>query len=204
MPVVVPSPAAQADAGREVLPGVAILDLLAKLLLAFFLVRVAIDPAWGNLEGKSPNTRAVVYPCLGLVVPVVHLLWRRPQFPWAADLLVTLAGFSDTLGNRLDLYDRVAWFDDWIHFLNTGLIAGAGLLLAQHTASLVRLLEGAVALGVTVSLAWEIWEYFAFMTRSVEHTTAYGDTLGDLGLGWAGAVSAGLVVAAARRQARVT
>jgi uncharacterized membrane protein YjdF len=173
---------------------------MVKLVLVVFLIRLALDPAWGNLEGKAPLGRAIIYPCLGLVVPVVHLVVGQGRpFPWRADLLVTLAGFSDILGNRLDLYDRIAWFDDGIHFMNAALIAAAVLLLTQATHEpFIRMLERAVAVGLSVSLGWELWEYYAFVTRSAESVTAYADTVGDLVLGWAGAIVAAIVVAVAQ------
>ncbi|TXL57489.1 hypothetical protein [Aeromicrobium terrae] len=180
---------------------VAAIDLLAKLILVLFLVRVSVDRAWGHMEGKAPLTRAIVYPCLGAVVPLLHLVRNRAEpYPWAADLLVTLAGFSDILGNRLDLYDRIRWFDDWMHVMNTGFVAAAVLLLTTTSATLGRLLERSVAVGMTTSLVWEVWEYFAFVTRSPEHPDAYADTVGDLALGWIGALTAAIVVAEIRRR----
>ncbi|CUR59827.1 hypothetical protein NOCA1190115 [metagenome] len=107
--------------GPGLLPWVVAFDVLAKVVLVLAMARVAVDPSWGNLEGKSPTTRAVTYPMLAFVVPVGHLWLRsgRP-YPWVADLLVTLPAFSDILGNRFDLFDRVVWFDDLLHFVATG------------------------------------------------------------------------------------
>lgn len=60
----------------------------------------------------------------------------RP-YPWLADLLFTLSGFTDILGNRLDLYDRVWWFDDLIHLAVTLAVTAAFVLLTlDATASL--------------------------------------------------------------------
>lgn len=181
----------------------AVLDLTAKVVLLMVVVRVGLDPAWGNLEGKAPGTRALTYPLLALLVPALFVLRPSPgRYPWGADLLVTLPGFSDLLGNRLDLYDRVLWFDDLVHVANTGLLSAAILVLcgAAH-APVWRRLELAVASGMTLSLAWELWEYYAFVTRSGEAATAYADTVGDLVLGWAGAVVAALVVATSPQEA---
>jgi hypothetical protein len=36
------------------------------------------------------------------------------------DLLITLTCFTDIMGNRMDLYDTVVWFDDWMHFSTPG------------------------------------------------------------------------------------
>lgn len=182
-------------------PGwVVALDVVAKVLLLVVVTRIAVDPGWGNLEGKAPGTRALTYPLLALLVPVGHLLLRptRP-YPWTADLLLTLPGFSDLLGNRLDLYDRVRWFDDLMHLVDTGALAAAVVLLAGAAhAPLRRRLELAVASGMTLALAWEVWEYAAFVTRSGEVSTAYADTIGDLSLGWVGAVAAALLVGRGR------
>ena len=89
-------------------------------------------------------------------------------FPWVADVLVTVTCFTDILGNRLDLYDTVVWFDDWMHFMNTGLLAAAVVLLTMpRGSSLPRVLERSLAFGATAAIAWEIGEFFAFVQRLV-------------------------------------
>lgn len=177
-------------------PAVAALDVLGKALLVAFLVVVLLDPEWGNLEGKAPTARALTYPLLAFAVP---LWWqvRRPAraYPWLADLLLTLAAFSDILGNRLDLYDKVAWFDDVMHVAVITCISAALVLLTLHrTSSAVAVLERSVSLGMTAALAWELFELVSFVTRSAELPSAYADTLGDLLAGWVGTVLAALLV----------
>ena len=172
------------------------LDVLGKAVLLVFLVVVLLDPAWGNLEGKAPTARALTYPLLAFAVP---LWWqvRRPSgdYPWLADLLLTFAAFSDILGNRLDLYDRVLWFDDVMHVAVVTCISAALVLLTMtRTTSAVAVLERSVALGMTAALAWELFELVAFITRSAELPSAYADTLGDLLAGWCGTVLAALLV----------
>jgi hypothetical protein len=174
-----------------------LLDVAAKAALLVFLALVLVDPYWGNLEGKAPVARAVTYPLLAFSVPV--LWWRfgrdRVPYPWGADLLVTLSCFSDILGNRLDLYDSVVWFDDWMHFMNAALLSAAVVLLTlDRRATLTEVLERALAFGLTASLLWEVFEYVSFLNRSIERPMAYSDTLLDLTLGWFGALLAGLVV----------
>lgn len=179
-------------------------DVAAKAVLLVLLAVVLVDPYWGNLEGKAPVTRALTYPLIAFAIP----LWRlaRPsstRYPWTADLLLTVTGFTDILGNRLDLYDQVVWFDDWMHFMNTGLISAAVVLLSPPVS--VRLLayaERAVAAGLTAAVCWEIFEYYSFVTRSDEYPGAYSDTIGDLALGWCGSVTAAVVLFLVRRQPR--
>lgn len=176
---------------------VRVANVLSKAALLLLLVLAMLYPESGNMRDKAAGLRAVVYPMLSFALPVVWWLqWRdRVSFPWLSDLLVTLTCFTDILGNRMDLYDTVVWFDDWMHFMNNGLLAAAVLLLTMdRSASLGRLMERSLAFGATAAIAWEIGEYFAFISRSTEREFAYADTLGDLGLGTLGAVVAAGVI----------
>ena len=177
---------------------VAVADVVAKAILVVLVVLVLIDPAWGNLEGKAPVGRAILYPLWAFVVPVVWAVRqrRRPSpFPWLPDLLLTLTCFTDVLGNRLDLYDSFFWFDDLMHFACTALVSAALVLLTERTSDrLLDTITRSVAFGLTASLVWELWEYVSFMTHSGEFASAYGDTLGDLSHGLLGAVLAAFFV----------
>lgn len=197
---VVPLAVEEAPRAHRFVPGaVATLDVAVKLVLLAFVALVAMSPEWGNLEGKAPMARAITYPMLALATPVVHRLFCRDRpFPWLADLSISLVGFSDILGNRLDLYDTVSWFDDWMHFMNTGLLAGALVAITTSTRhSALDVVVRALGIGLTLAVAWEVWEYRAFVVRSPELPTAYADTVVDLALGWAGSLMAGVVVAVA-------
>jgi hypothetical protein len=164
-------------------------------------------PDLGNMRGKAAGLRAVGYPLFAFLIPLGWWLFGKDKvsFPWLADLLVTVTCFSDVLGNRLDLYDSVVWFDDWMHVMNTALLAAAAVLLTLPASSRFgEVLERSLAVGVTGAVAWELGEYFAFVTRSSERTHAYADTLGDLTLGTAGSVLAAVAINAAWRQGRLT
>lgn len=159
------------------------LDVAAKFGLLLLLGLTLAFPALGNMEDKGAGARAIGYPLLAFTVPVVwYVFWReRAKFPWVADLLVTITCFTDTLGNRMDLYETIVWFDDWMHFRNTGLLATAVILLTMHRSKgLGAIVERSLAFGVTAAVAWEIAEYFAFTSKSSERPGAYTDTLGDL------------------------
>jgi len=172
-------------------------NVFAKGALLLLLLLAVAYPEQSHLRDKAAGLRAVGYPLVSFTVPLLWwTLWRdRVSFPWLPDLLITITCFTDILGNRLDLYDTVVWFDDWMHFMNNGLLAAAVLLLTLPVAStLGRTLERALAFGATAAIAWEVGEYFAFISRSTERTFAYADTLGDLALGTTGAVVAGVVV----------
>ena len=187
------------------LGGWAMADLAAKAALAVFLVLAILDPDWGNMAGKAPVARAVTYPLWSLTVPALWILagGHRQPFPWVPDTLVTIACFTDILGNRLDLYDQLVWFDDWVHFMNVAVLSAALLLLTTHERTPgVCLLERSLAFGTSAALAWEFYEFLTFVTRSPEGDTAYADTLGDLALGWGGAAAAAAAVAVVHARER--
>jgi len=173
------------------------IDVTAKAGLLILLAVALVYPDLGHVRGKAAGLRAITYPLLAFTVPVIWcVFWRkRASFPWAADLMVTIPCFTDTLGNRMNLYDSIVWFDDWMHFMNTGLLTAGVILLTMHrTSTLGPTLERALAFGVTAAVGWEIGEYYAFISKSSERAGAYADTLGDLALGSIGAVVAAFVI----------
>lgn len=181
-------------------------DVSAKTLLVLLLALALLYPESGHLRDKAAGLRAVGYPLISFAIPMLWwaTLKDRVVFPWVADVLVTITCFTDVLGNRLDLYDTVVWFDDWMHVLNTGLLAAAVVLLTlPRVATLPRVLERSLAFGATAAIAWEIGEFLAFVSDSSERRFAYADTLGDLSLGVLGALIAGLVVHQLWRQGRL-
>lgn len=181
-------------------------DVTAKAVLVWLLLIAVVDPDAANLRDKAAEARAVGYPLLAFTVPAIWLLWwkERASFPWLADLMVTITCFSDVLGNRMDLYDTVVWFDDWMHFMNTGLLAGAVILLTLHrSTSRWRAVERALAVGATSAIVWELAEYVAFLRGHTEREFAYTDTLGDLALGTLGSVVAALALCALWRRGRL-
>ncbi len=180
---------------------VAALDIAVKAGLVGLLLVAVISPDLGGLKGKAAGERLVLYPLGVAVVPLVWWTarWTRPggrsgAFPWLGDLLFSLPWFLDTLGNRLNLFDTLWWWDDWMHFLSWGLLTAAILVLFPPDGGLGRVVERAIAFGCGSALLWELGEYAAFIRNSPELQTAYTDTLGDLALGTLGSLVAAVVV----------
>ena len=173
------------------------LDIMAKVVLLIMLGLALISPDMGHMEDKASGLRAVTYPMLAFTLPAIWWLFRRDResFPWGADLMVTMTLFTDILGNRMNLFDTVTWFDDWVHVMNPGLVTAAVILVTlPHTATLGATVERALAFGMTAAVAWEVAEYVAFISKSTEKQSAYSDTLGDLALGAVGALVAALII----------
>ncbi|HEY0621168.1 MAG TPA: hypothetical protein VGD15_26400 [Kribbella sp.] len=180
--------------------------LVAKAALFILLLSALIWPDLSGIKGKASTARLIVYPIGAMVLPLWWFAYGRTKsklhmtFPWHADLLMTLPWLIDLIGNRLDLFDTISWWDDAMHFILWALLT-AGVMTAFAPRSLTRGLTTFVALGfgATAAVVWELGEYFAFVRHSSELQTAYTDTLGDLTLGSLGALLAGLVIFQVRR-----
>ena len=157
-----------------------------------------------QFEGKAFLWRLITYPVGAFAVPIFWgLLARKSPFPHVSDILLTLPFLVDTVGNSLDLYDTVVWWDDANHFVNWALLSGAIAALSVRVRATVReTLALVIGFGAVTAILWEIAEYFAFIRSSSELATAYTDTLGDLGLGLAGSAFVAVTAAVLTRRQR--
>jgi hypothetical protein len=180
------------------------LDLLVKVLLVALLAFGAFS-GLERFAGKAFGWRLGGYSIAALLVPAIWALrGRRLPFPYLADILFVLPFLIDTIGNALDLYDSIDWWDDANHFVNWGLLTGAvAAALSRTRVKGAELFSIVVGFGGVTAILWEIGEYFAFIRNSSELATAYTDTLGDLALGLGGSTLTGtLAVLVASRRAR--
>jgi hypothetical protein len=117
-------------------------------------------------------------------------------YPYATDVLVTLPFLIDTVGNALDLYDSIEWWDDANHLVNWFLLTAAIAILLRGT-DLPPWARAGLGIGwaATTAILWELAEYVTFVPGSSEASTAYADTLGDLALGLLGGTIASLLIA---------
>jgi hypothetical protein len=163
------------------------LDLAVKISLVLLLAFGAFS-GLERFAGKAFGWRLVGYSIAALIVPAVWAArGRRSSYPFAADILFVLPFLIDTIGNALDLYDTIDWWDDANHFVNWALLSGALAAALAHTKIREAELFGLViGFGAVTAILWEIGEYFAFIRHSSELATAYTDTLGDMALGLSG------------------
>ena len=176
-------------------------DIGLKVATVALLGLSLFFPDLPQFTGKAMQGRVVSYGLVMLVVPAIwYWRFRSRPYPVVMDILVTLPFFNDVLGNTLNLYDTVDWWDDINHFVNWGLLtAGISLLLAEVRVDgrrLARWNRWALAFGFAAITAvyWELLEYVTFIHNSPELETAYTDTLFDEILGTTGgAIGAALV-----------
>ena len=172
-------------------PWVFWLDAAVKAALVGLLVFGAFS-GLEQFEGKAVGWRLLFYPLAAVVVPLGGwLAGRPPPYPYALDILLVAPFLVDVVGNALNLYDSIAWWDDLNHFVNWGLLCLAvGQLVLRFDLPLFAMFVIVVGVGATAAILWELAEYVAFIRNSDELDTAYTDTLGDMMLGLGGATVA--------------
>jgi hypothetical protein len=165
-----------------------------------------LSPHLPQFEGKAMGGRAAAYPVATLIVPIVWWIVRRRRsvnYPYAVDMLVVLPFFIDTLGNALNLYDTISWWDDANHLVNWAILTGAvAVLMLRTKLDAWPVLGLTVGFGAVTAILWELLEYVTFIRNSPELKTAYHDTLGDLALGLSGSVLTGALAFLAVRHKR--
>jgi hypothetical protein len=179
------------------------LDVAVKLALVALLAFGAFS-GLERFAGKAFDWRLIGYSVAALVVPAIWVArGRRPPYPYAADILFVLPFFIDTIGNALNLYDTIDWWDDANHFFNWALLSGAvAAALFRTRVTPVELFALVVGFGAVTAIIWELGEYFAFIRNSPELATAYTDTLGDMSLGLSGSVLTAAIAGMVLRRRR--
>jgi hypothetical protein len=181
------------------LPAVFWVDVAVKAALVGLLLLAVLRPDLPQFEGKAMTGRALTYPLAAVVVPLWWWLRGRGRgstYPYGIDICLALPFLIDVVGNALDLYDSIDWWDDLNHFVNWGILTTAfGLLLLRLELGRLNVAALMVGFGAVTAVLWEIAEYFTFIRGGPEEKTAYTDTLGDLSLGLAGSTVAAVLIA---------
>ncbi len=169
------------------------LDVAVKVALVGILAFGAFS-GLEQFEDKAFGWRLVFYPLAAVIVPVGWWLAKKPQpYPYALDILLVAPFLVDVIGNALDLYDSISWWDDLNHFVNWALLGLAvGQLVLRFPLPRFAAFVIVAGVGAIAAILWELAEYFAFIRNSDELDTAYTDTLGDMTLGLTGATLAAL------------
>jgi hypothetical protein len=157
-----------------------------------------------RFEEKGFGWRLLWYPAAVLALPVLWRWLRRERpYPYLADVLITFPFFVDVMGNVLNLYDTIDWWDDVNHLANWLFLSlGVGVLLLRTRFEAVALAGFVLAFGSTLAIVWELGEYLTFIrTNEDEFASAYTDTLGDLTFDLCGALIAAALIFRASRNA---
>ena len=161
-------------------------DLAIKVATVGLLAWAVLNPDLPQFQDKAFTGRSIAYPIALLALPVGWLVFGRGRipFPVAADILFGLPFLIDVVGNALNLYDTIDWWDDANHLVNWLLHTSAfGLLLRYGQWSWATRAALAFGYAVTSAVLWEFAEFVTFVPNSPEAATAYVDTLFDLANG---------------------
>jgi hypothetical protein len=171
--------------------------MVLKAALVGLLLLAVLQPDLPQFEGKAMTGRALTYPLAAVIVPVGWWLWLRRRgwsYPYALDICLVLPFLIDVIGNALDLYDSIDWWDDFNHFLNWGiLVTACGQFLIRFPLGRVTTAAVMIGFGAVTAILWEFAEYVTFIRGGPEEKTAYTDTLGDLAGGLAGSTVAAVL-----------
>jgi hypothetical protein len=171
-------------------------DLAVKVATVGLLAWAVLSPEVPQFQGKAFTGRAIAYPIALLVFPIGwwFLGRRRIPFPIVADILFGLPFLIDVVGNALNLYDTIDWWDDANHLVNWALHTSAvGLLLRYGQWTPTTRVALAFGYAVTSAVLWEFAEFVTFVPNSPEAATAYADTLFDIFNGMVGGLIGAVV-----------
>lgn len=148
---------------------------------------------WGMLS-------AISFAFATVVMFVPRLLRLRPGFDIAFGIVVLASTWSSVLG----IYLTTRWWDLPMHFATNGLSAALLYILlvrvevvADHRTLPHPVLSAAVvttAIGVTLGVLWEFFEWFAHTFIDEQIFVGYVDSLGDVLWGGLGSLLAGFGV----------
>jgi hypothetical protein len=169
-------------------------DVTVKVALVSLLAFGAFS-GLDRFAGKAFGWRLIGYTVAAGLVPAIWAIrGRRRPYPYMVDTLFVLPFLIDTIGNALDLYDTIDWWDDANHLVNWALHTSAvGLLLRYGEWTQATRVALAFGYAVTTAVLWEFAEFVTFVPNSPEAVTAYADTLFDLFNGMVGGLIGAVV-----------
>jgi hypothetical protein len=169
--------------------------IAVKALIMFTTLTALAVPALHEFRGGAMTGRVLVYTVAVLVIPAGWAASGRRSYPVAADSFLMVPLVFDLAGNSLHLYARFDHYDKAAHLV--GLAASAmfaAALLRRYVDGRVGLAAVAVAGGLFIGVAIELFEFAVFKHPSATGLGAYQDTVGDLAMDMLGAALAAAAI----------
>lgn len=178
-------------------------NIVAKVLLVGLLAHYLLNQDLAQYQNKGMPWRLVGYPLVCFIIFFVYYIRRwlaKKQFsyPHLIDTLLTLTITLDMLGNTLNFYNNITWWDDLMHLgLTVPWVLVIGIVFRMYYPQLSALNTAALTFGFgSVShIIWEIAEYLTFVPNNPqEGPLAYRDTIGDLTLSSIGSAVGAILI----------
>jgi len=175
--------------------GLAVL-VAVKLAVVGLAIVPRFRPDSPRFTGKAMGARSILYPAMMLVIPTVWLAAGRPSpYPFLADIALGIPFLVDAGANVLGLFDS-AGFDAIPHSTGWFFLAIAFGLAVAPLVSERWIAFGLVAgFGAIIDIAWEIGEYLLQRSGSSGMNLTYENTIQDLAMSLAGALTGAAAVA---------
>ena len=173
-----------------------VVDLVVKAAVVGFSAYPLARPGSSHFAGKALGVRALLYPAVTLLIPLVWLLAGRPgPYPFLADIALGLPFAVDAGSNVFGLfaihgYDAIPHSSGWF-FLS--------IAFGQAVAPLVPerwILFGLVlGFGAVIDILWEVAEFAMMKSGASGLELTYENTIQDLVMSLSGAAVGAIVMA---------
>lgn len=172
------------------------LDLIVKVAVVGLSLYPLTRPGSARFAGKAMGVRAVLYPAMTLLIPMIWWLSGRPDpYPFMADIALGLPFVLDAVGNVLGLF-AIKGFDAIPHAAGWFFLSVAfGLGIAPLAGEPWIAFGLVVGFGAVVDILWEIGEFLLMRSGASGLELTYENTIQDLTFSLAGAATAAVVVA---------
>lgn len=177
---------------------------MEALVLAVVVVKVAVvtlalyplvRPGSSRSSGKAMGVRAVLYPAMMLLIPVIWLVAGRPApYPALADIALGLPFAVDAGANVLGLFairgfDAIPHASGWF-FLSIAFGLAVGPLAGERWILFLLV----VGFGAVVDILWEVGEFAMMKSGASGLELTYENTIQDLVMSLGGAAVAALAM----------
>ncbi len=173
-----------------------IVDLVVKGAVAGFSLYPLAQSSSSHFTGKAMGVRALVYPAMTLLVPLVWLLAGRPDpYPVLADIALGIPFALDAGANVFGLF-AIRRFDAIPHTVGWLFLSIAfGLAIAPLVGQPWIAFGLVVGFGAVVDILWEVAEFALMRSGASGLQLTYENTIQDLVMSLIGATLGALVVA---------
>jgi hypothetical protein len=174
----------------------AVAVLASKALVIALSVYPLLRPGSSHFAGKAMGIRAVLYPAVTLVIPLVWLGSGRPApYPVVADVALAVPFIVDAGANVLGLF-AVRGFDAIPHASGWFFLCVAfGLAIAPLAGQPWIAFGLVLGFGAVMDILWEVAEFALMKSGSSGLQLTYENTIQDLVMSLTGAAIGAAVVA---------
>lgn len=170
--------------------------LASKGLVIALSVYPLLRPGSSHFAGKAMGIRALLYPAVTLLIPIVWLASGRPEpYPVVADVALALPFTVDAGANVLGLF-AIPGFDAIPHVSGWFFLCVAfGLAVAPLAGHPLIAFGLVLGFGAVIDILWEVAEFALMKSGSSGLQLTYENTIQDLVMSLTGAAIAAVVVA---------